>query len=119
MGNNTFGESTKMQTTTNNLRFPGQYADSEIGLNQNYFRDYVPNLGRSVASYPISLTGGLNTFIYSLSSPVNFLDIYGLCEIKYLPWVKGNPEFYGRENLLGRSSKRILLSEEFLFHLVC
>ena len=29
-----------------NLRFPGQYADRESGLNYNYLRDYSPEVGR-------------------------------------------------------------------------
>jgi uncharacterized protein RhaS with RHS repeats len=29
-----------------NLRFPGQYADAETGLHDNYFRDYDPGTGR-------------------------------------------------------------------------
>ncbi len=65
MESNAFGETTiKTQTTTNNLRFPGQYADSDIGLNQNYFRDYAPNFGRYIEADPIALMGGINTFDY-------------------------------------------------------
>ena len=33
-------------TISNNLRFPGQYFDSETGLAQNWFRDYDAKIGR-------------------------------------------------------------------------
>ncbi|MBK7352390.1 MAG: hypothetical protein IPJ05_01010 [Nitrosomonas sp.] len=38
------------QTTTVNLRFPGQYYDVETGLHYNYFRDYSPQTGRYIQS---------------------------------------------------------------------
>ncbi len=70
MESNAFGETTiKTQTTTNNLRFPGQYADSDIGLSQNYYRDYAPHLGR--------YDGGINNLAYVLNSPINNIDIMG------------------------------------------
>ena len=45
-----------------NLRFPGQLYDSHAGLNQNYFRDYDPAIGRYVQSDPIGLLGGFGTY---------------------------------------------------------
>ena len=61
-----------------NLRFPGQYYDSESGLHYNYFRDYDPQTGRYVESDPIGLNGGLNTFGYVEGNPVNLSDPLGL-----------------------------------------
>ncbi|MEJ2365323.1 MAG: RHS repeat-associated core domain-containing protein, partial [Deltaproteobacteria bacterium] len=40
---------------TYNLRFPGQYYDSETGLHYNYFRDYDPSTGRYIESDPIGI----------------------------------------------------------------
>jgi RHS repeat-associated protein len=40
-----------------NLRFPGQYFDSETNLHYNYFRDYSPQTGRYQQSDPIGIDG--------------------------------------------------------------
>jgi RHS repeat-associated protein len=74
-------------TITNNLRFPGQYYDSETGLNYNYFRTYDPTNGRYKQSDPISLNGGINTFGYGNGNPLRITDPFGLwptCE----KWIK-------------------------------
>ncbi|NKB33807.1 MAG: hypothetical protein GKR91_11980 [Pseudomonadales bacterium] len=74
-----FGEVTEtVADIENNIRFPGQYEDSESGLNYNYFRDYDPSLGRYVESDPIGLVGGVNTYVYAFASPTNLLDDFGL-----------------------------------------
>ncbi|HXZ02659.1 MAG TPA: RHS repeat-associated core domain-containing protein, partial [Stellaceae bacterium] len=74
-----FGEVAQLTPgVTENLRFPGQYADAETGVNYNFFRDYDPTVGRYVESDPIGLAGGINTFSYVLANPVGWLDEYGL-----------------------------------------
>lgn len=65
---------------TQNLRFPGQYADTETGFNYNLNRDYMPNLGRYLETDPVGQTGGVNTYIYVYANPGNYTDILGLCE---------------------------------------
>jgi RHS repeat-associated protein len=61
-----------------NIRFPGQYYQAETGLNQNYFRDYDPQVGRYGESDPIGLKAGINTYAYVGDDPVNLLDPLGL-----------------------------------------
>ncbi len=48
-----FGETTSITgSALLNLRFPGQYFDSETGLHQNWFRDYMPKVGRYIEPDP-------------------------------------------------------------------
>jgi RHS repeat-associated protein len=61
-----------------NLRFAGQFADSESGMNYNYFRDYEPSTGRYVESDPIGLRGDISTYAYVGGRPINQRDRYGL-----------------------------------------
>ncbi|MEP7246850.1 MAG: RHS repeat-associated core domain-containing protein, partial [Gammaproteobacteria bacterium] len=61
-----------------NLRFPGQYFDSETSLSYNYFRDYDSVVGRYLESDPTGLQGGLNTYGYALQNPVASTDPLGL-----------------------------------------
>ena len=61
-------------TTTINLRFPGQYYDKETGLHYNWFRDYNPQTGRYRQSDPIGLDGGLNTYGYAYQNPLMYYD---------------------------------------------
>ncbi|EPJ48893.1 MAG: hypothetical protein OFPI_27180 [Osedax symbiont Rs2] len=74
-----FGEEVQVVVNSRmNLKFPGQYQDSETGYSQNYFRDYDASLGRYIQSDPIGLLGGVNTFAYVGENPVGAVDFYGL-----------------------------------------
>lgn len=75
-----FGEPVSVSgSVTNNLRFPGQYYDSETGLQQNYYRDYKPDIGRYVEVDPIGSDRGKNhLYIYTLNNPINLTDPLGL-----------------------------------------
>ena len=108
-----FGEPLSITgTVTNNLRFPGQYFDSETGLHQNWFRDYRPDIGRYVESDPIlqpmtrktirsgcaksiisrylpslmSIPQGLYPYVYTADNPVNFTDPKGLFTFPGTNW---------------------------------
>jgi RHS repeat-associated protein len=67
------------------LRFQGQQFDGETNLNYNYFRDYDPATGRYDESDPIGLGGGINTYSYVFSSPLQFADPFGLDVLKIEP----------------------------------
>ena len=70
-----------------NLRFPGQYYQAETGLNQNWFRDYDPLVGKYVESDPIGLGGGVNSYAYVGDSPVWYVDRDG--RFFFVPIVTG------------------------------
>jgi len=65
------------QQIENNLRFQGQYYDSETGLHYNRFRYYDPGAGRFINQDPIGLLGGLNNYQY-VPNPVGWVDPFGL-----------------------------------------
>ena len=74
-----FGKATiTTQSVALNIRFPGQYFDSETGLHYNYFRDYDPQTGRYLQSDPIGLAAGLNSYAYVGNNPARFVDPSGL-----------------------------------------
>ncbi len=73
-----FGKATiNTGIVTNNLRFAGQYFDTETGLHYNYHRYYDPILGRYIRKDSIGLLGGINLFNYAQGNPVNTVDPSG------------------------------------------
>jgi RHS repeat-associated protein len=67
-------------TTTVNLRFPGQYYDQESTLHYNWNRYYDPRTGRYIASDPIGIDGGLNTYGYVRNNALRWTDEAGLLD---------------------------------------
>jgi len=63
---------------TYNLRFAGQYFDSETGRHYNYFRDYDPSIGRYVEADPLGLKAGPDLYGYVRGEPLKRLDPRGL-----------------------------------------
>ena len=68
------------------LMFAGQYWEVENGANlyYNYYRDYVPVIGRYLQSDPVGLAGGINTYIYVGNNPLQYVDPLGLDETLWL-----------------------------------
>ncbi|SDZ03239.1 RHS repeat-associated core domain-containing protein [Amycolatopsis xylanica] len=64
-------------TAATPLRFPGQYADPESGLNYNYFRYYDPETARYFSPDPLGLAGGYAPHSY-VPNPLTWLDPLGL-----------------------------------------
>ena len=65
------------------VTLPGQRYDAVSGLNHNGFRDYESAGGRYVQSDAIGLNGGVSTYSYVNSSPINLVDPTGLDWIEY------------------------------------
>ena len=75
-----FGNGQPTGSLTYNLRFPGQYYDSETGHNYNYYRDYNPQTGRYLESDPFGLKAGINTYVYVEDMPLVLVDRFGLSD---------------------------------------
>jgi RHS repeat-associated protein len=60
-----------------NLRFPGQYWDSESNLHFNYLRSYQPLTDRYTQPDPTGLDGGLNRSIYAEGNALSLIDPTG------------------------------------------
>ena len=98
-----FGKATVTnEAIVNNIRFPGQYYDSESGLHYNYFRDYDPEIGRYVQSDPIGLNGGINTYAYVGGNPVNSTDRLGLVDDAVFSFGMSVDELRNYHNTNGR-----------------
>jgi RHS repeat-associated protein len=59
------------------LRFPGQWFQSEAGLQQNWMRDYDPTLGRYIQADPLGLVDGASVYNYALQNPGRYVDPRG------------------------------------------
>ncbi|WP_139212301.1 RHS repeat-associated core domain-containing protein [Jannaschia pohangensis] len=64
---------------TLDLRFPGQWFQSESGLHQNWMRDYDPTTGRYMQADPLGLVDGASVYGYAGQSPQVNADPTGLC----------------------------------------
>jgi RHS repeat-associated protein len=114
-------------TVDNNLRFAGQYYDSETGLHYNYHRYYDPKLGRYLRADP-------SHEIFPPESGVPFLipDLVDMPQdlIPYT-YVKNNPIIYSDDDGLFRKQvlkclknpkkcrKKVCNSLNAVMHVVC
>jgi RHS repeat-associated protein len=61
-------------TTTNNLRYPGQYFQIETGLHYNHHRMYDPVTGRYTQPNPLRFVDGPSIYAYAKNSPYMYRD---------------------------------------------
>ena len=68
------------------LRFPGQWFQSETGLHQNWIRNYDPTTGRYMQADPLGLVDGASVYGYALQNPGRYVDPRGeACTTYTLP----------------------------------
>ncbi len=69
-----------INTVENNLRFPGQYYDSETGFYYNFHRYYMPEIGRYLREDEVRDKWDFNLYVYVGDRPVDSIDFTGLEE---------------------------------------
>ena len=102
-----FGKEVPTGTATVNLRFPGQFYDSETTLFYNWNRYYNPATGRYVSSDPMGIDEGLGTYNYVEQNPLLHIDPEGLA--KRERFAPGFPETYKRKVLRAITRAKELL----------
>lgn len=59
------------------LRFSGQWFQTEAGLYQNWMRDYDPTTGRYIEADPLGLVDGASVYGYARQNPGRWVDPRG------------------------------------------
>ncbi len=68
----------QMVSVTNNLRYPGQWADDEVNLYYNWHRHYHPSWGRYWEADPVRDRVWPNVYPYAILNPLRWTDPKGL-----------------------------------------
>ena len=72
-----FGGVAVSSGTPIDLRFPGQWFQTETGLYQNWMRDYDPTTGRYMEADPLGLVDGASVYGYARQNPGRYMDPRG------------------------------------------
>ena len=72
-----FGGVDTSSGTTADLRFPGQWFQSESSTHQNWMRDYDPTTGRYLQADPLGLVDGASAYGYARQNPGRYTDFRG------------------------------------------
>lgn len=87
-----FGAASISGTITQNLRFPGQYFDSESGWNHNGFRNYIPDLGRYAEPDPLATRGSARYYDPQIGKFISADPLgFGSAEVNFYAYVRNNP----------------------------
>ena len=70
----------EVETVENNLRFPGQYYDSESGLHYNWNRYYNTQTGRYLTPDSMWMAKKKNLYLYVQNNPKTMIDPWGLLD---------------------------------------
>ncbi len=73
-----FGGVAVSSGTPIDLRFPGQWFQTETGLYQNWMRDYDPTTGRYMEADPLGLIDGASVYGYARQNPGRYTDPRGV-----------------------------------------
>ena len=107
-----FGQATTTGSITQDLRLPGQIADANTGLYQNFHRDYIPWLGRYLETDPLGLAAGVNTYAYAGQNPLRNVDPSGLQVVPE----EDDPEEEANEAELAQSWREYYSQQEDAFN---
>ncbi|MFA5337353.1 MAG: RHS repeat-associated core domain-containing protein [Candidatus Omnitrophota bacterium] len=112
-----FGSIVKSTATTpNNRQFLTKEQD-KTGLVYFGKRYYNSSIGRFITPDPSGMVDGPNLYVYCNNDPVNFVDLWGLCEEKSF-WDKSVSEVWEEWIYNWQHPKKLELSDEELINLV-
>jgi RHS repeat-associated protein len=93
------------------LRFPGQYHDTETGLDYNYKRYYDPDTGRYATPDPLGLAPATNDYGY-VDNPLTWHDILGLAADD-VEWVDPKDLWFSQYTISGNNYAELMKSGDW------
>lgn len=98
--------SANWSSKANPYQYTGQRYDPETGFYYYKNRYYDTDLGRFISRDPIGYRGGANLYTYVHNNPVDYIDLFGLAEVRQKPlsdfwWRQGSRLLVGRGHRSG------------------